>query len=85
MRFAYWICRVNDHSVGFHYDLASLFGGIGVWSLLAYRRIVIEQPFNPTYGLSLICGKNSATPCVRFREISRANSPFFLEIKVNLC
>ena len=32
------------------------FGGVGVWARLAYRRGVVNGPFNPTYRLSLIVG-----------------------------
>ena len=29
------------------------FSGIGVEARLAYRQVVVDGPFNPTYGLSL--------------------------------
>ena len=39
--------------------ILGVFSGIGVWARLAYRRIVLDGPFNPTYGLSVMTSPNN--------------------------
>ena len=33
--------------------ILTAFSGVGVWARLSYEGIVLDGPFNPTYGLSL--------------------------------
>ena len=46
------ILQYSGRSVGFHCDLGG-FGVIGVWERLACGCVVLDVPFNPTYGFSL--------------------------------
>ena len=40
------------------------FSGIGIWARLSCGRGVLDVPFNPTYGLSLVATRNGKLKCV---------------------